>query len=76
MAQRQAQAVAQVINDDVRIEDIDKEMEDVCEETPINHLRQIPMNMPINQVEIGGAENDEEGGEAGANRTKNTYFFS
>ena len=60
MAQRDAAAAAQANIDDANIEEIDKELEDVCVESPVNIPRMIPMNIPIDHDDIHFAQNAEE----------------
>ena len=60
MAQRDAAAAAQANIDDADIEEIDKELEDVSAESPVNIPRLIPMNIPIDNDEINLAQNAEE----------------
>ena len=77
MTQRQqvAAAVMQVIFNEASIDEIDIELEDVCDETPINQLRQIPMNMATNQDENREPENEDEKTEDDDAKAR-TYFFS
>ena len=60
MAQRDAAAAAQANFDDADIEEIDKELEEVSVESPVNIPRQIPLNNPIDHDEIHLAQNAEE----------------
>ena len=79
MALRQAAVpAAQATIDDTKIEEIDRELGDVCDESSINEPRQIPLNMTIEQEEeVHGPEDAEEEEDKGdTDNVNSTYYFS
>ena len=77
MAQRQAAVpAAQATIDETTIEEIDRELGEVFDESPINETRQIPMNMSVEQEKVHIPENAEEEDQDYADNVNTSYYFS
>ena len=77
MAHRQAAVpAAQATIDETQIEEIDRELGEVCDESPINETRQIPMNMTIEQGEVHCLENAEEEDNDDTDNVNASNYFS